>query len=114
MLNAENPPRGVVWHAKQKSWRVKVKKMDHTVAPSRERYFYKEFPDLETAVRVRDYVARMIHGSNAKLNLDGRLPPHVTRLDIIQWLVAQNTIDPDELCRFTDRVNHLDSPVMSR
>ena len=108
------PHRGVVWHAKQKSWRVVVKKMDHTVTPSRKRYFYKEFPDLETAVAVRDYVSRMLHGPNARLNVDGVLPHHVTRLDVIQWLVAQGTIDPNELDRFTSRVLRLDKLSLPR
>ncbi len=107
------PHRGVIWHTKQKSWRVKVKKMDHSVTPSRDRYFYKEFSDLETAVRVRDYVARMIHGSNAKLNLDGRLPPQVNRVNIIQWLITQKTIGPEEVPEFIGRVTHLDRPTLS-
>lgn len=112
-MNTTPPYRGVIWHRKQNAWRVKVKKMDHSVNPSRERYFYKEFPGkeaLEIAVRVRDYVSRMIHGPDAKLHTDGRLPPSVTRIDVIQWLVKQGTIHPSEVSRFTERVKNLDKP----
>ncbi len=111
-LDESSPPTGVCWHRKQKAWRVVVKKMDHSVNPSRQRSFYHEFPDFETAVRVRDYVARMFHGPDARLNTDGRLPHHVTRIDIIQWLVKQGSVDVDELPRFTKRVKSLDKVLI--
>jgi hypothetical protein len=112
-FSEDDPPRGVVWHAKQKAWRVRVKKMDHTVTPSREREFYHEFAGFETAIRVRDYVSKMLHGSNAKLHTDGSLPPEVTRVDIIRWVVKQGTIDADEVPHFMARVKPLDRSTHS-
>ena len=89
--------------------------MDRTVNPPRERQFYKMFAkdDLDSALRVRDYVSRMLHGPNAKLHTDGRLPPHITRVDVIQWLVRQGTIHPEEVSRFTSRVKTLDTPLQT-
>jgi len=103
--------RGVVWHKKQKAWRVRVKKMDRSVHPAREREFYKEFDSLETALRVRDYVTRMLHGPGQKLHTDGRLPPSVSRLQVIKWLVKQGAIHPKEVKKFTLSVRKLDSAL---
>ena len=86
--------RGVVWHSKQGQWRVKVKKSDP--AAGRQRLFYKEFHDEETAARVYDVVARMLHGPNAKLNFDGEPPVEHPRYEILRWMLEQGTITPEE------------------
>uniref|UniRef100_A0A6M3K8N4 AP2/ERF domain-containing protein n=1 Tax=viral metagenome TaxID=1070528 RepID=A0A6M3K8N4_9ZZZZ len=109
-FSQDAPPRGIVWHHRQKAWRVVVKKMDRSVNPPKQRKFYREFKDFDAAIRVRDYVSRMLHGSNAKLHTDGRLPSTVSRLDVIRWLVAQSAIESSEVAKFTARVNSLDTP----
>lgn len=77
--------RGVVWRGnKQKAYRIKVKKGD-TV-------FYREFKDLETAIRVYDVAAKMVHGPDAKVNLDGLPPAGISPKDIRRWLIASGFI----------------------
>lgn len=83
--------------------------MDNTVYPPRHRLFYREFRDLATAIGVRDYVARMLHGPGVKLNRDGILPPSVSRDLVFCWLVLQNTVDSQEVPYFAARVEHLDN-----
>jgi len=109
-MDMENlpPHKGVCWHKCNSDWVVKVCKHDHSVNPSKRRNFQKTFLDFDVAVRVRDYVARMLHGPGKKLNTDGRLPPGVSRIDVIQWLIRQDVIEPHELKRFTARVKELD------
>jgi hypothetical protein len=109
VFSEQDPPRGVVWHIRYNVWRVVVRKMDRSVNPPRQRDFYRAFSDFETAIRVRDYVSRILHGSNAKLHTDGKLPPSVTRVDIIRWLIAGRVIDPDEVPKFMGRVKSLDT-----
>ena len=113
ILDESHPPQGVCWHRRQKAWRVSVKRKDFSVTPPRIRKFYHEFKDFEAAIRVRDYVDRMLRGPNAKSYLDGKLPSQVTPLNIIHWLVGQGTVDVDELPQFTKHLKSLDKPSLS-
>ena len=95
--------RGVSWHKKQNRWRVMVEKLDKTVNPTRLRRFYREFVDLDDAIRVRDFVARLLQGPNAKLNSKEPLPPSITQDDVFTWLLAQNVISQDEVPRYMNK-----------
>ena len=71
---------GVVWHKRQGMWRCKVKKHG--------REFYKAYKSQETAARVRDVAAIMVHGrGNVELNFDGEPPEGITKSEIYVWLL---------------------------
>ncbi len=94
MTKSSSPYRGVVWHSKQGQYRVKVSKNDQ--AAGRQRIFYKEFHDEETAARVYDVVAQILHGPDAVLNFDGEPPRDHPGYEILQWMIEQGTITPTE------------------
>ena len=72
--------RGVSWHKGDKKFRVKVK--------SHGRHIYVgNYDDAETAARVYDCAASIIHGPNAVFNFDGAPPPHIPKAAILQRLI---------------------------
>jgi len=77
--------RGVCWHRRQGQWRVLVRKWD--------RRFYREFKDEETAARVYDCAARIVHGPDALPNFDdGKLPDGISREQVIAWLIKAGLV----------------------
>jgi len=71
-------------------WRVKV------------HYHYRHinlgrYHDPEVAGRVYDYAATLLWGPNAKLNYDGKLPPHISPLAIRAKLALYGVELPPEI-----------------
>ena len=85
----------VCWHSKQKSWRVKVRRGDHT--------FYKEFRNEDVAGWVADCAALLVHGEDGKYDRDGRYclnfpwrrttpacpDANIVPLTVYEWLLKQ-------------------------
>ncbi len=81
-MTAANPYRGVSWHKNRKKWRAKVKQLG-------KHYDLGYHDDAETAARVYDYAARLLHGGDAVVNFDGQPPGDMCPVTIRRRLERQ-------------------------
>ena len=78
--------RGVSRHiGKKKPWQVKIK---YAGGPKGETwpYHFGYYPNQQYAAMIYDALAVELFGNDATLNFDGKPPPGVCRVDIIEML----------------------------
>ncbi len=86
-----SPYRGVIWHSRDKRYRVRCR----CLAGRRVDWSHPAFAlNAEVAARVYDVIARRLHGPNAKFNFDGAPPSEVSEVEIEKMLLDRGFLDP--------------------